>query len=431
MTSYPKSNLISALAIALMVIATISARLSTSSRTETKEISINTAIEVASPLVTLSTQTVSDENWRSVEIKPGDNLSIIFERSGFSPNTLHQIMSLGNDVKVLRKILPGNKLSLNTNEAGDLYGLRYERSPLEVVEITRLGAYFHANKLTFEPEILIAFRSGEISYGNPSLYESGKVAGLSDAILMELSYIFQWDISFALDLRQGDSYSLLFQEKYLDGQKVKDGEILAARFNNLGKTYTALLYTDVHGNKDYYTPDGRSLRKAFIRDPIHFSHVSSGFNLRRLHPIHDRVMPHRGIDYAANRGTPIVSAGDGRVKIARRNSASGKYIVIQHGEEYTTKYLHLSNFAKGIRPGKTVRQGETIGYVGSTGWATAPHLHYEFLLKGVQRNPRTVRLPMAKPIDHSEVARFKSHTSEYLEQLDSLSSTEAITQLGD
>ena len=189
------------------------------------------------------------------------------------------------------------------------------------------------------------YKEATIDKEAPSLYLAGKRAGLSDNIIMRLSYVFQWDISFALGMRQGDGFALLYEEIYANGKKLKDGEILAASFTNMGKTHTAVRYEGTSGRTDYYTPDGLSLRKAFIRDPVHFSHVSSRFNLRRLHPIHKRVMPHRGIDYAANKGTPVVAAGDGKVSITRQNNAAGKYIVLQHGQQYTTKYLHLSAFA--------------------------------------------------------------------------------------
>ena len=238
---------------------------------------------------------------------------------------------------------------------------------------------------------------------------------------MKLSYIYQWDISFALDLRTGDTFSLMYEEVYIDGEKVKEGNIIAATFTNMGKVHEAVRYTDLAGRTDYYTPDGHSMRKAFIRDPVHFSHVSSSFNLRRLHPIHKRVMPHRGIDYAARRGTPVLASGDGRVTIRRQNDASGRYVVIQHGQQYTTKYLHLNAFARGIKPGVTVKQGQTIGYVGSSGWATAPHLHYEFLVGGVHRNPKTVKLPEASPVRADEMPRFKKTVAPVLAKLEVVS----------
>ena len=263
----------------------------------------------------------------------------------------------------------------------------------------------------------------------PSQYEAGKEAGLSDTLIMNLSYVFQWDISFALDLRQGDSFTVLFEDVYVEGEKIRQGNILAAQFTNLGKTYTAVRYEE-NGRANYFTPEGRSLRKAFLRDPVHFSRVSSSFNMRRLHPIHKRVMPHRGIDYAASRGTPVVASGDGKVSIARQNNASGRYVVIQHGEQYTTKYLHLSAFAKGVRSGSKVKQGQTIGYVGATGWATAPHLHYEFLVDGVHRNPRTVKLPKANPIRNQKLDAFRQVTAPLLAQLQSVSGNSGLAQIG-
>jgi len=309
--------------------------------------------------------------------------------------------------------------------SGQLTALSYIESPLRSLEITRDGDSYKAKWQNAEAETIVAYKSASITESKPSLYHAGKAAGLSDSMIMKLSNIFQWDISFALDLRQGDSFAVLYEDIYVQGEKVKEGGILAAQFRNMGKTYEAVRYTDESGRTDYYTKDGASLRKAFIRDPVHFSYVSSGFNLKRLHPIHKKVMPHRGIDYAAKKGTPVLAAGDGKVTIARRNNASGRFLVIQHGQQYTTKYLHLSAYAKGIRAGKTVKQGQTIGYVGATGWATAPHLHYEFLVNGVHRNPRTVKLPNAEPINKKEFKRFQTLTQGTLAKLDSIAGNQS------
>jgi len=304
---------------------------------------------------------------------------------------------------------------------GDLNAVRYKKNPFDTLVVNRTGNRFTARWEAATPARIIVFETAEISRDNPSLYHAGKAVGLSDNIIMELANIFQWDISFALDLRAGDSFSLMFEEIYVDGEKVKEGDIVAATFSNMGKLYNTVRYTNLSGEADYYTPDGLSMRKAFLRDPVHFSHVSSSFNLRRLHPIHKRVMPHRGIDYSAKPGTPVVASGNGKVTVRRQNSASGKYIVIQHGEQYTTKYLHLSSFAKGVTPGRQVQQGQTIGFVGSTGWATAPHLHYEFLVHGVHRNPKTVNLPEAHPIAADEMHRFRATISPVLARLEAIS----------
>ncbi len=319
--------------------------------------------------------------------------------------------------------MPGRSLEFELDKDGSLKTLRYEETPLRTLVVARSETGFTSEWDLRKPEILTSFRSAKITKSNPSLYQAGKAVGLSDSLIMQLSYIFQWDISFALDLRQGDVFTLLYEDIYIEGEKVNEGEILAAQFRNLGKTYTAVLYEDDEGRKSFYTPEGRSMRKAFLRDPVHFSHVSSNFNLKRLHPIHKKVMPHRGIDYAANSGTPVLASGDGNVTIARKNSASGRYIVIQHGEQYSTRYLHLSAFANGVRAGKPVKQGQTIGYVGASGWATAAHLHYEFLVEGVHRNPRTVKLPKAEPIPGADLSNFTRFTQPILARLESAAGT--------
>ncbi|MDZ7684090.1 MAG: peptidoglycan DD-metalloendopeptidase family protein [Gammaproteobacteria bacterium] len=367
-------------------------------------------------------------NWQTIEVRPGDNMSRIFKRAGLSARTLFDIMNLGPKVEKLRKIMPGEQLAIAKADDGQFHSLRYEESPLRNLIIQRTGDALDAFWEVTEPEVIIAFATAEISRSAPSLYHAGKKAGLSDNIIMELSYIFQWDISFALDLRRGDSFTLMYEEHYVDGEKVREGDIIAAHFSNMGRQFRAVAFEDSQGRTQYYAPDGSSMRKAFLRDPVHFSHVSSQFNLKRLHPVHKRVMPHRGIDYAANRGTPVRAAGDGNVTIARQNRASGKYIVIQHGQQYTTKYLHLSNFANGVRSGKRVEQGDVIGYVGATGWATGPHLHYEFLVNGVHRNPRTVALPKSEPIPAKEMTEFKARTSPLLARLDSLTGTTSYAQ---
>ena len=235
---------------------------------------------------------------------------------------------------------------------------------------------------------------------------------------MRLAQIFQWDVDFVLDIRPGDEFFALVEEQYLDGEFIGFGNIVSARFINQGRAYTAVRYTTQDGVSDYFDAQGLSMRKAFLRAPVEFSRISSSFNLRRKHPLYKTVRPHRGIDYAAPPGTPILAAGDGRVEIASRTKPNGRYVVLKHGEQFVTKYLHLSKFARGIKAGRRVKQGQVIGYVGSTGYATGPHLHYEFLVNGVHQNPRTVSLPQAKPVSKQEVARFRERTFERLVLLD-------------
>jgi murein DD-endopeptidase MepM/ murein hydrolase activator NlpD len=365
--------------------------------------------------------TVATSRWVHMKVKSGDNLAKIFKKIDLPAADLQEIIDIGKDVSSLRKILPNQELSFQLSATGDLMTVKYKKNAFDSLLIDRNETGFAAHWESATPETAIVFETATISRDHPSLYHAGKATGLSDNVIMKLSYIFQWDISFALDLRAGDSFSLMFEEIYVNGEKVKEGDIIAATFTNMGKVHEAVRYTGINGKSAFYTPEGLSMRKAFLRDPVHFSHVSSSFNLRRLHPIHKKVMPHRGIDYAANKGTPVVASGDGKVTTRRSNNASGRYVVIQHGEQYTTKYLHLSGFAAGIKPGKAVKQGQTIGYVGATGWATAPHLHYEFLVNGVHRNPKTVSLPKASPIAKDELIRFSTVISPVLAQLESAS----------
>ena len=236
---------------------------------------------------------------------------------------------------------------------------------------------------------------------------------------MQLAKIFQWDIDFALDLRRGDEFSVILEELYVDGRFIGHRDILAAEFVNQGESFRAVRFEPSDsGEGGYYTPDGKSLRKAFLRAPLEFSRISSNFDLRRVHPLFNQLRPHRGIDYAAPTGTPIRASGSGRVQIAGKSAANGNYVVLQHSAEYQTKYLHLSRFAKGLRAGKRVKQGELIGYVGQTGWATGPHLHYEFLVNGAHQNPRTVKLPNDAPISGKQLVAFREYAKPLLFQLD-------------
>ena len=429
MHSYPKSHVKAALllsAVLVVVITALPTHQIESSHEAPASVQLgvaeaNDSASVNKPLVKQQQMKASNSRWISLTIKPGDNLARIFQRKKLPAAELQNIVNLGKPVSSLRKILPGQKLSFKITSSGKLLAIRYKKDAFDTLLIHRQGPDFVASWESATSETIVAFQSAKITNENPSLYHAGKAAGLSDNVIMKLSHIYQWDISFALDLRAGDSFNLMFEKVYIDGELVKEGSIIATTFTNLGKRHEAVRYTNIAGQSDYYTPDGLSMRKAFLRDPVHFSHVSSSFNMRRLHPIHKKVMPHRGIDYAAKRGTPVLASGEGKVTIRRQNNASGKYIVIQHGEQYTTKYLHLSAFGRGVKPGQLVKQGQTIGYVGATGWATGAHLHYEFLVNSVHRNPRTVSLPKALPISRSELERFRNNVSPALAQLKSIS----------
>jgi murein DD-endopeptidase MepM/ murein hydrolase activator NlpD len=236
-------------------------------------------------------------------------------------------------------------------------------------------------------------------------------------VIMDLVSIFGWDIDFSLDIRRGDRFGIVYEELYKDDVKIRNGRILSAEFINNGKTYRAVYYTDPSGNSDYYAPDGRSMRKAFLRSPVKFSRISSRFSNKRWHPVLSKWRSHKGVDYAAARGTPVRASGDGKITFAGRKGGYGRLVVIRHGGRYTTAYGHLHRYAKGARSGKKVKQGQIIGYVGSSGLATGPHLHYEFRVNGVHRNPLTVKLPEAQPVNTTYLNNFKENTQVYLSML--------------
>lgn len=425
MKSYPRSHLKAAIALTCLVaviIVTLPGERDEALPESPVSLDLTSVPKAeAVTLPVIEAVRVPTANWREVTVRAGDNLALLFKRNRLPAADLQHILALGEPVQALKKILPGQTLGFQTAPSGRLLAVRYQKNAFDTLLIRRDGEAFSASWQSATPDRILAFASAEITRDKPSLYHAGKAAGLNDNVIMKLANIFQWDISFALDLREGDHFSLMYEEIYVDGELVEEGHIVAAAFSNMGKKHEAVRYTSIAGHSSYYTPEGLNMRKAFLRDPVHFSYVSSSFNLRRLHPIHKRVMPHRGIDYAARKGTPVRAAGDGRVTSRRQNDASGKYLVIRHGEQYTTKYLHLSGFARGIKPGVNVSQGQVIGYVGATGWATAPHLHYEFLVNQVHRNPRTVKLPSALPVAKDEMQRFRNSTAPVLARLYSIS----------
>jgi len=352
-------------------------------------------------------------NWSKFEVRSGDNLTKIFKRAGLTPRDVHQVSQSDKD-KLLTRIRPGQFLELALNSEGGLDRLRLVKSKLESVVFIHNGESYDLETVERTPEIRTHFVSGDIQN---SLYTGAQRAGLSDSKIMELAQIFGWDIDFALDIRKGDQFRVLYEEKYLDGKKIGEGNILAAEFTNNGDTFAAVRYTDSNGDTNYYTPDGRSMRKAFLRSPVDFRRISSGFKPERYHPVLGIKRPHRGTDYAAKTGTPIKASGDGKVIWRGTKGGYGKTIIVQHGGNITTLYAHMSKYNAKVTSGSRVKQGQIIGYVGMTGTATGPHLHYEFRVNGVHKNPMTVKLPDAQPIDKKELAKFKADTSQLIAEL--------------
>ncbi|NHO85305.1 peptidoglycan DD-metalloendopeptidase family protein [Pseudoteredinibacter isoporae] len=363
--------------------------------------------------------------WHRETVKRGDNLSLIFKRAGLNDSDLHELISSCKEAKQLKRLHPGQAIDFHIAE-GQLQELRYQTDQLSSANFRRDDASFIAETLTREPDLKPSYHEGTI---NSSLFLAGQNAGLSDALIMEMANIFGWDVDFVLDIRQGDSFRVMYDEKYLDGKHIGNGPILAAEFTNKDKTFKAVRYTHENGSSHYYTPDGDSMRKEFLRTPVDFARISSHFNLRRKHPVLNRIRAHKGTDYAAPRGTPIRAAGDGKVVHAGRKGGYGKAVILKHGGAYKTLYAHMSRYGKGIKNGKRVKQGQIIGYVGSTGLATGPHLHYEFHVNGRVRNPVTVKLPKARSIPKAEAERFKKLTQPMLAQMGDLQAARQIASL--
>jgi len=350
-------------------------------------------------------------------IKSGDNLSSVFARMGLNDRDIYELFDGNKSAKDLRSIVPGQKFEFLVDAQGKLQELKYYKNTLDSLKFTRNETGFSSEQTSLKPEIKRSFRQGTI---NSSLFLAGKQAGLPITLTMELANIFGYDVDFAQDIQKGDQFKVMFEEQYLNNKKIGTGVILSAEFTNAGKTFRAVRYTSKDGTTRYYTPDGRGMNKAFLRMPVEFARISSGFSLGRLHPVLNTIRAHKGTDYAAATGTPIRSTGDGKIIFAGRQGGFGNCIVIQHGQGYETLYGHLSKFGKGISNGTRVSQGQVIGYVGMTGLASGPHLHYEFHVNGQVRNPVTVDLPKSVGIATNEKDRFSSATQTLVAQLQDL-----------
>lgn len=357
-----------------------------------------------------------------VKIRPGHSLAIIFQKNNLSQQDLYYIMKKGQSVQELKNLQPGRVLEIESDDTGLIQTLSYQISRLQSIKVARVNDDFIIEKISKPLEKRVTFSEGVIQ---SSLFEAGIQAGLSDSLVMEMAGIFGWDVDFALDIRQGDKFSILYEEEFIEGKKYQTGNILAAEFTNQGKTFKAISYTDQSGNTNYYTPEGLSMRKAFLRTPVDFRRISSRFGNRR-HPTLNRMRLHKGVDYAAPTGTPISVAGDGKVIFKGTKGGYGRVIIVQHGSRYQTVYAHMNGFKRGISVGSQVKQGQTIGFVGSSGRATGPHLHYEFRVNGTHRNPLTVALPNSAPINSTYKEEFIAHAGRLLSQLDTFKPTNIV-----
>ena len=355
----------------------------------------------------------------TLKIRSGDTLDKLFRHHQLDIGDLAMIARLDDARSQFRKIKPGDVFEI-THDDGQLVSMYSALNLTSALQVDREDSGYTASIVERPIE-----KRKRMAYGviQSSLYESAATAGLSDKVIMNVAGIFAWDVDFVLDIRSGDNYYIQWEEIWQDGEFVTDGEIVVAEFNNNGRTNRAIRFIDDSGRADYFTPDGHSVRKAFLRSPVDFR-VSSSFNPNRRHPVLKTVRPHRGVDYAAPSGTPIKASGDGKVIFRGVKSGYGNAVILQHGGNITTLYAHMSRFASKAGVGSRVRQGQTIGYVGATGLVTGAHLHYEYRISGVHRNPRTVKLPQASPIADEYRQRFLATSAPILEELEQFKSTQ-------
>ena len=339
-------------------------------------------------------------SYRIHEVLNGENLSIIFEEFRLPLNTAYKIFRLDKN-NLLSKIKPGDEMKF-TYLGEDITSIEITKDSTNSILI-EISNDISIKKISKDVELIKSFKSGIIK---TSFYEAALDADIPDSIIMDFAYILGWDIDFVFDIRKGDSFYVIYETPYSTGEQIQNGDIVAAKFINKGKTYSANRFFTDKNKKEFFDNDGNNMQKAFLRAPLDFAYISSHFNPNRMHPVLHTIRAHNGVDYAAKRGSPVRSTGDGTVQFVGRKNGCGNEIVIKHSNDISTRYCHLEGFASNIRKAKKVNQGDTIGFVGSTGLATGPHLHYEFKIGGKNIDPIKVKLPSAEPISKEFKSSF-------------------------
>jgi len=358
----------------------------------------------------------SPDSWKSITVRKGDTLYIILKRFGLKTAAATLVARSNNSAPLVR-LSPGRTLHVLSIDGSNSDAFIYENSSLTWIYASKNGNSYDVSSRKLPTTTHIRKVKGEII---SSLYAATKVAGISDTLAMNMTEIFGWDIDFAINVQPGDRFKLIFEDVYVNGSRRIHGDILAAEFINNGKTYRAIASKDEDGTLRYYSPDGRSMQKTFLRTPVKFSRISSRFSKARYHPVLKRTRAHRGVDYAAARGTPVRATATGRVIHVGRKGGYGNAVIISHGSTYSTLYAHMSSFSRGISKGTRIKQGQIIGRVGATGLASGPHLHYEFRINGKHVNPLNFKQPASKPIQQSQKAEFERSVLYWQEQLDNI-----------
>ncbi len=355
----------------------------------------------------------TESYWREARIERGDTIASILQRLQIDDASAGQVLQRTSEARLLYRLIPGRTIRAHTTAAGQLLALRYLNGT-QLLKIDREGDALVVSEGAAEIETRLEMRSGEI---RSSLFAATDVAGMKEAVAVQIAEVFSTDIDFHRDLRKGDRFAAVYEVQYHQGELVKTGRLLSAEFVNNGKTFQAVWFQNPDGEGGYYTPDGKNIRKAFLRSPLEFSRISSGFTMSRFHPVLQTWRAHKGVDYAAPTGTRVRATGDGIIEFVGRQGGYGNLVVLRHQSKYTTWYGHLSGFAPGMQKGKRIVQGDVIGFVGSTGVATGPHLHYEFRTNDVHQDPLRVAMPPAPPLAQQHRAAFDENARPLAERL--------------
>lgn len=373
------------------------------------------ALPVAAPA-----ENISATFWHTERVQPGDTVAELMQRLNIKDAAASNYLRNSSDARAFRNLSTGKEVQAVTDASGALVSLSYLGEQGAQIVIKKQGDTFSSKAVAAQLEKRLFVRTGEIK---TSLYAATDAAGMPEAAANQLTEIFSGDVDFHHDLKRGDRFTAVYEMTYSNGALVKTGQIQAAEFINQGHVYRAVRFQNDAAHSDYYTPEGKSLKKAFLRSPIAFSRVSSGFSMSRFHPVLNTWRAHKGVDFAAAMGTPAKATADGQVSFEGTQSGYGNVVILNHQGNLSTVYGHLSRFAKGIHKGDHIRQGDVIGYVGMTGLATGPHLHYEFRVNGQQHDPMSVALPNALPVNAANRTAFKGMADKFVANLNQLRNT--------
>ncbi|UCH46739.1 MAG: M23 family metallopeptidase [Betaproteobacteria bacterium] len=408
-------------ALAILPLFGVVAAFGFAPESNTENVDIRHVVEdIALRIPTVQVQPSTQHFWREERIRRGDTVATIMLRLGVEDQEAMSYLLQARGVRSLYRLIPGRAVRAVTTGDGRLVELSYFNADGKRLLVKRTEGGFSTTENSPLLEHRTMQSSGSIEY---SLFAATDAAGLHDDVAIQLADIFSSDVDFNRDIRKGDRFLVVYQANYSDGEFLGVGRVIAAEFINQGKIHRAVYFQDDRGRGGYYAPDGKNMRKAFLRSPLAFSRITSRYSNKRFHPVLRKWRAHRGIDYGAPTGTPVRATASGRVKFAGRKGGYGKLISLRHANGYGTRYAHLSRFAKGIRRGARVEQGQVIGYVGKTGLANGPHLHYEFLVNGKQRNPLKLALPPGPPITPELRDAFEATAEQLLARLDLLGDT--------